>query len=172
MAAMHDALVSVFGGTGFIGRHVVRRLAAEGAIVRILSRDPDRAIDLKPMGTPGQIVAHRLASDDDARLAEALRGATHAVNLIGILYERHKGDFERVQGQLPGRIAAAAAAAGVRRLVHVSAIGADLSSASLYARSKAQGEVAVRAAFPAATILRPSIVVGPEDGFFNRFAAM
>jgi uncharacterized protein YbjT (DUF2867 family) len=172
MAAMHDALVSVFGGTGFIGRHVVRRLASERAVVRILSRDPDRAIDLKPMGAPGQIVLHRLAAPDDASLAAALEGATHAVNLVGILYERRKGDFERIQGQLPGRIAAAAAAAGVRRLVHVSAIGAEPGSASQYARSKAQGEAGVRAAFPAATILRPSIVVGPEDGFFNRFAAM
>jgi NADH dehydrogenase len=169
---VRDEVVSVFGGAGFIGRHVVARLARAGAVVRVFSRQPSLAIDLKPMGAPGQIVLERLAYDDDRQLAAALAGARHAINLIGILYERRAGDFQRVQGELPGRIGAAAAAAGVRRLVQLSAIGADPGSSSLYARSKAAGEQAVRAAFPAATILRPSIVVGPEDGFFNRFAAM
>ena len=169
---MRDEVVSVFGGAGFIGRHVVLRLARAGAVVRVFTRQPSRAIDLKPMGAPGQIVLERLAYEEDAQLAAALHGASHAINLIGILFERRAGDFERIQGALPGRIGAAATAAGVRRLVHLSAIGADPGSPSLYARSKAAGEQAVRAAFPATTILRPSIVVGPEDGFFNRFAAM
>jgi NADH dehydrogenase len=109
---------------------------------------------------------------DDAQIATLVAGVTHVVSLVGILAERRAGDFVAVQGELPGRIGAASAAAGVRRVVHVSAIGADAGSPSLYARTKAQGEAALRAAFPSATILRPSIVFGPEDGFFNRFAAM
>lgn len=169
---MHDAVVCVFGGAGFIGRHLVRRLAAGGAVVRVLSRSPERAIALKPMGSPAQVVLQRLVSDEETHLVEAVAGATHVVNLIGILYERRAGDFKRVQGRLPGRIAAAAASAGVQHMVQLSAIGADPASPSLYARSKAQGEAAVRAVFPTATVLRPSIVVGPEDSFFNRFAAM
>ncbi len=168
---MRDEIVTIFGGAGFIGRHLVRRLAARGATLRVATRSPNSAGHLLPMGDPGQIVLVRFA-EDEMTLAKLVEGASAVVNLVGILFERRAGDFERVHAVLPGRIGAAARAAGVGRLVHLSAIGADPASASLYARSKAQGEAAVRAAFPEAVILRPSIVFGPEDGFFNRFAAM
>lgn len=168
---MREQVVTVLGGAGFVGRHLVRRLAARGATVRVATRSPATAGHLLPMGEVGQIVLARFA-DDEAGLAALLAGATAVVNLVGILFERRAGDFARVHGELPGRIGAAARAAGVGKLVHVSAIGADPASPSLYARSKAAGEAALRAAFPAAVILRPSIVFGPEDGFFNRFAAM
>jgi NADH dehydrogenase len=159
---------TVFGGTGFIGRYVVRRLARTGAIVRVASRHPSKALFLKSAGNVGQIVPIVTNLGEDLSLAAAVGGADVVVNLIGILH----GDFDRVQGEAPGRIARAAADAHVGRFVQVSAIGADADSPSAYARSKAAGEEAVRAAFPDATILRPSIVFGPEDGFFNRFAGM
>lgn len=168
---MRDEIVTIFGGAGFIGRHLVRRLAARGATIRVATRSPSTAGHLLPMGDPGQIVLVRFA-EDEATTAKLVEGASAVVNLVGILFERRAGDFERIHGVLPGRIGAAARAAGVARLVHVSAIGADSGSASLYARSKAQGEGALRAAFPEAVILRPSIVFGPEDNFFNRFAAI
>lgn len=168
---MREQVVTVFGGAGFIGRHVVRRLAARGATVRVATRSPETAGHLLPMGEVGQIVLARFA-DDEAGLARLVAGADAVVNLVGILFERRAGDFDRVHGELPGRIGAAAEAAGVARLVHLSAIGADPASPAHYARSKAAGEAAVRAAFPDAVILRPSIVFGPEDGFFNRFAQM
>lgn len=168
---MRDEIVTIFGGAGFIGRHLVRRLAARGATLRVATRSPNRAGHLLPMADPGQIVLVRFA-EEEGTIAKLVEGASAVVNLVGILFERRAGDFERVHGVLPGRIGAAARAAGVARLVHVSAIGADPGSPSLYARSKAQGEAALRAAFPEAVILRPSIVFGPEDNFFNRFAAM
>lgn len=168
---MRDEIVTIFGGAGFIGRHLVRRLAARGATLRIATRSPSTAGHLLPMGDPGQIVLVRFA-EEEATIAKLVEGASAVVNLVGILFERRAGDFERVHAVLPGRIGSAARAAGVARLVHVSAIGADPGSASLYARSKAQGEAALRAAFPEAVIFRPSIVFGPEDNFFNRFAAM
>ena len=169
---MRQAVVTVFGGTGFIGRHVVRRLAERGATVRVPTRRPRNAGFLQPMGNVAQIVLVPFDGTDEARIAALLDGATHAVNLVGILAERRAGDFVALQGELPGRIAQAATAAGVRRMVQISAIGADPASPSLYARTKAQGEAAARAGFASATILRPSVVFGPEDGFFNRFAAM
>jgi NADH dehydrogenase len=168
---MRDEIVTVFGGAGFIGRHLVRRLAARGATVRVATRSPNTAGHLLPMGEVGQIVLARFG-EDEATIRSLVEGASAVVNLVGILFERRAGDFDRVHGALPGRIATAARAAGVRKFVHVSAIGADPASPSLYARSKAAGERAVREAFPEAVILRPSIVFGPGDGFFNRFAAM
>ncbi len=168
---MREQVVTVFGGAGFIGRHLVRRLAARGATVRVATRSPETAGHLLPMGEVGQIVLARFAGDE-AGLAGLVAGADAVVNLVGILFERRAGDFDRVHGELPGRIGAAARAAGVARLVHLSAIGADPASPAHYARSKAAGEAALRAAFPAAVVLRPSIVFGPEDGFFNRFAQM
>ena len=169
---MRNRLITVFGGTGFIGRHVVRRLAARGARILVPSRDPARGTHLQPMGGVGQIVIERADLASEEALARVVQGAHAVVNLIGILYETGRQTFAEVQGELPGRIGRAAAAAGAARLVQISAIGADLQSASAYARSKAEGERAVRDAFPDATIMRPSIVVGPEDSFFNRFAAM
>lgn len=168
---MRDRVVTIFGGAGFIGRHLVRRLAARGATIRVATRRPEASRHLLPMGEVGQIVLTRFG-EEEARIKALLEGASAVVNLVGILFERRAGEFERVHGRLPGTIGALARAAGIERLVHVSAIGADPASPSLYARSKASGEAALRAAFPAAVILRPSIVFGPEDGFFNRFAAM
>jgi uncharacterized protein YbjT (DUF2867 family) len=171
---MRDRVVTVFGGSGFIGRYVVQRLAALGATVRVPARRPERALFLKPLGAVGQIVLEPWSPRaGDAELARHLVGSTHAVNLIGILHEsRSGGGFDEIQGRLPGRIAAAAAAGGALGLVQVSAIGADPASASAYARTKAAGEAASRAAFDRAVVLRPSVVFGPEDQFFNRFARM
>jgi len=162
----------VFGGGGFIGRHLVRRLGKTGAVVRVPSRHPTRLSFLRTAGVVGQIVPELVGPFDDEELAATIRGADVVINLIGILAEGGGNSFDRLHAKLPGRIAAAAAAAGVKHLVHVSAIGADAHSASAYARTKAAGEEAVRAAFPQATIVRPSIVFGPEDKFFNRFAKM
>jgi uncharacterized protein YbjT (DUF2867 family) len=171
---MRDKVVTVFGGSGFVGRYVVQRLAGMGAVVRVPTRRPERALFLKPMGAVGQIVLEPWdPRGGEVELARHLAGATHAVNLIGILHEsRSGGGFDEVQGRLPGRIVAAAAAGGADGIVHVSAIGADPGSASAYARTKAAGEEAVRAALGRAVVLRPSVVFGPEDQFFNRFARM
>ena len=166
------SVATVFGGSGFIGRYVVKRLALAGHVVRVAGRNPDRAGLLRPMGVVGQIVPLYAPLSDPGAVARAVEGADFVVNLIGILSERRPGDFRRLQADGAGRIAAAAAGAGVGRLVQLSAIGADAESPSQYARSKAAGEQAVRAAMPGATVLRPSIVFGPEDKFFNRFAAM
>jgi NADH dehydrogenase len=172
MQADGRKVATVFGGSGFIGRYVVKRLAERDYIVRVAVRDPEAALFLKPMGVPGQIVPLGVSVTDDAGVAAAVAGAEVVVNLVGILHETRKATFKAVQGEAPGRIGRAAAASGARAVVQLSAIGADPASPSAYARSKAEGEQAVRAAFPAATVLRPSIVFGPEDGFFNRFAAL
>lgn len=169
---MRDKLVTIFGGAGFIGRHVVRSLAERGATIRVATRNAQLAAHLKPMGEIGQIVMTKWNPGDAASVEALVAGADHVVNCVGILFERRAGDFERLQGRLPGLIGQAAAKHGVQRVVHVSAIGADAASPSLYAKSKAEGESSLRAAFPAAVILRPSIVFGPEDQFFNRFAQM
>lgn len=162
----------VFGGTGFIGRYVVQRLAKRDYVVRVVTRGAEAARSLMTQGMVGQIVPVAAGTMDAPALHRALEGAEIAVNLIGILSEGHAGDFARVHAALPGRIATAAAAAGVTHLVQISAIGADPASESLYARSKAEGEAAVLSAFPRATILRPSVVFGHEDAFFNRFAGL
>lgn len=172
MRASDGAVATVFGGSGFIGRYVVQRLARAGYIVRAAVRDPEAALFLKPMGGVGQVVPVRCDITRPEEVAIALSGAALAVNLVGILFEGRGSRFAAVQAEGAGLVAAAAAAAGVGRLVHVSAIGADSASESAYARSKAEGEAAVLAAFPAASILRPSIVFGPEDGFFNLFATL
>jgi NADH dehydrogenase len=169
---MAARVVTVFGGSGFIGRTLVKRLAKTGAVIRVPVRNPERAKVLKPMGDVGQITPFRIELGADAEIAAAVEGADAVVNLIGILYESRRGDFARVHGEAPGRMARAARAAGASHVVQVSAIGADAASPSAYGRSKAAGEAAVRSAFPDAVILRPSIVFGPEDDFFNRFAAM
>ena len=161
-------VAAVFGGNGFIGRYVVQRLAASGHVVRVAGRNTEKAKDLMVTGGVGQVVALYTSFSNPATIARAVEGADLVVNLIGIL----SGDFQRVQAEGPGLIARAAASAGVRRMVQVSAIGADAQSPSAYARSKAHGERAVHEAMPAASILRPSIVFGAEDKFFNRFGAM
>ncbi len=165
--------VTVFGGSGFVGRYVVKRLAQRGCVVRVCVRDTVAASFLKPMGNVGQIVPMRVSlASDDAALRVAVEGADAVVNLVGILAEGGAQTFQALQAEGPGRLAKAAAEAGVAKFVQVSALGADANSKAAYARSKAAGEAGVRAAFPNATIFRPSIVIGPEDGFFNRFAQM
>jgi len=164
--------VTVFGGSGFVGRYLVRRLAAEGWVVRLAVRDAVAAAFLKPAGNVGQIVPMRCNVLDDEAVAAAVAGADAVVNLVGILYQFGRQRFDPIHTEAPARIGRAAAAAGVSRYLHVSAIGADPSSPSLYARSKAAGEAGACAAFPGVTLVRPSIVIGPEDGFFNRFARM
>lgn len=169
---MMQRIATVFGGSGFIGRQVVQRLAQEGCLVRVAVRDPVAAEVLRTQGQIGQIVPLRASVLDEGAVARAVEGAAWVVNLVGILFERRPGDFARVQAEGAGRVARLAAAAGASRFVQISAIGADAASQSLYARSKAEGEKAVREAFPDATILRPSVVFGPGDGFFTRFAGL
>lgn len=163
-------LVTVFGGSGFLGRHIVRALANEGWRVRVAVRNPTTAHFLRPMGRVGQIqiVKTNIRKDDSVRAA--LNGAEAAVNLVGILYAGGSQTFEGIHAHGAGRIARIAAEEGVAALLHISAIGADKKSTSRYARSKAEGEALVREAFPKAIIFRPSIVFGPEDNFFNKFA--
>lgn len=163
-----DILVSVFGGSGLVGRYVAQSLLKTGVRIRIAERDPRRAWFLKPLGGLGQVQFVPAAITDKAAVAAAVAGADAVVNLVGIL----KGPVHKIHVEGARNIAEAAAAAGVPALVHVSAIGADPDAASAYARSKGEGEDAVRAAFPAATIVRPSIVFAPEDDFVNRFARM
>jgi uncharacterized protein YbjT (DUF2867 family) len=165
-------VATVFGGSGFIGRYVVKRLAQRGFIVRVAVRDPEAALFLKTAGAVGQVVPLFASVENEPTVQRAVEGAALVVNLVGILAEGRSGDFQRVHAEGAGRLARLAAAAGVERLAHLSAIGADKASPSRYGKSKAAGEEAVRAAFPGATILRPSIVFGPEDQFFNRFAAL
>ncbi len=173
MAQISDQrLVTVFGGSGFVGRHVVALLAREGWQVRVAVRRPDAALFLKPAGVVGQVTPIAANIRDQASVERALAGADAAVNLVAILHESGKQRFQALQAEGAGRIAAAAARAGLSHLVHISAIGADAASDAAYARTKAEGEQAVLRAFPTAVILRPSIIFGPEDGFFNRFGAM
>ncbi len=168
-----NRLITVFGGSGFIGRHLVRRLARlDDATICVVSRHPRSAAFLKTAGGVGQVIPVGVDIFSDEQVAAVVAGADIVINLVGILYEQGRWTFQAVHADAAGRIARAAKAAGARRLIQVSAIGADQGSASAYARSKANGEAAVLAAFPEATILRPSIVFGPEDGFFNRFASM
>jgi NADH dehydrogenase len=166
------ALVTIYGGSGFIGRHVVSALAKTGARMRIAVRRPELAGHLQPLGGVGQINAVQANVRYPDSLLAAAQGADAVVNLVGILFPAGKQTFSAVQDEGAGHVAEAATAAGARALVHVSAIGADAKSRSAYARTKAQGEAAVQEAFSDAVILRPSVVFGPEDDFFNRFAAL
>jgi NADH dehydrogenase len=169
---MTRGLATVFGGSGFIGRYVVRRLASDGWQVRIAVRRPDQALFLKTAGDIGLVTPIAANIRDQRSVEAAVAGADLVVNLVGILFPSGRQRFDAVHAEGAGRVAAAAAAAGVKALVHISAIGADPQSNSAYARSKAAGEAAVRKAYPGAIILRPSIVFGAEDEFFNRFAKM
>jgi uncharacterized protein YbjT (DUF2867 family) len=165
-------VAAVFGGSGFIGRYVVKRLVDHGYVVRVAVRDPEAAMFLKPMGAVGQVVPLYCSVTNDATVRRAAEQADIVVNLVGILAESRPGDFDRMHAEGAGRIARIATECGVARFAHLSAIGADPASPSHYGASKARGEQAVRDGFPGATILRPSLVFGPEDQFFNRFAAL
>ena len=165
-------LVTVYGGSGFVGRYVVQRLAQAGWRVRVAVRRPNEALFLKGYGHVGQVEPILCNIRDEASVARAMTSADAVVNCVGILSESGKNSFDAVQSEGAGRVARLAAKAGVARLVQISAIGADADGESAYARTKAIGEAAVREAFPQAVILRPSIVFGPEDQFFNRFAGM
>jgi len=169
---MRNRRTAVLGGSGFIGRYIVKRLAARGEVIAVGCRNAEAAKHLKPLGDVGQIVPLNVGIGDDALLPAFLAGNDSLVNCVGILRESGAQTFELVHHTGPARLARFAREAGVDRFIHVSAIGADPRSSSAYARTKAAGEQAVRDAFPTVTILRPSVVFGPEDQFFNRFAAM
>jgi uncharacterized protein YbjT (DUF2867 family) len=169
---MKRRVITVFGGSGFLGRHIVQRLANAGFGVRVGVRDTEDALYLKPLGEVGQIIPVPVNIMDASSLPAVLEGASGAINLVGILSEWGKQTFQNVHVEGAANIAKAASKAGVKSLVQVSALGADKASSSEYARTKAQGEDAVKAAFPKAVILRPSVVFGVEDNFFNMFASL
>jgi uncharacterized protein YbjT (DUF2867 family) len=163
-----DRLVTLFGGGGFLGRYVAQALFRSGARVRIAERNPRAAYFLKPLASVGQVQFVRADIRDVGQVRDAVKEADAVVNLVGIL----RGDFEGLHVEGGRNVAEAAAAAGASSLVHVSAIGADPASPSAYGRTKGEGEAAVKAAFPTATIMRPSLVFGREDNFVNRFAGL
>ncbi|MBW4707030.1 complex I NDUFA9 subunit family protein [Roseobacter sp. YSTF-M11] len=165
-------LVTIYGGSGFVGRYITRRMAKAGWRVRVAVRRPNEAIFVKPYGVVGQVEPVFCNIRDDASVRAVMAGADAVVNCVGILAESGKNQYDAVQAEGPERIARIAAEQGVAQMVHVSAIGADEGSESDYARTKAEGEAGVQAHMPGAVILRPSIVFGAEDQFFNRFASM
>ena len=164
-------LVTVFGGSGFVGRHVVRALARRGYRIRVAVRRPDLAGFLQPLGNVGQISFVQANLRYRSSVDAAVQGADHVVNCVGILFESGRNGFDAVQDFGARAVAEAARSVGAT-LTHISAIGADAKSDSVYAATKGRAEAAVQSILPDATILRPSIVFGPEDGFFNKFAAM
>jgi uncharacterized protein YbjT (DUF2867 family) len=165
-------LVTIYGGSGFVGRYIARRMAKEGWRVRVAVRHPNDALFVKPYGVVGQVEPVFCNIRDDASVRAVMAGADAVVNCVGVLNEIGKNGFQATQAEGAARIARIAAETGVAHLVQISAIGADAASDSLYARTKAEGEAGVLAAFPAAVILRPSVIFGQEDQFFNRFAGM
>lgn len=167
-----NKIITVIGGTGFLGRYVVRLLAREGYSVQVVSRHPARTAALKPSGDVGQIVPIYGDAKNIGPLHDALERSYAIINLTGILYEKGKQSFTAVHAQAPERLAQAAETLGVSRFIHVSALGVDKATGSHYARTKVLGEKAVMAAFPTASILRPSVMFGAEDNFFNQFAQM
>jgi len=170
--ARSDSLITVFGGSGFLGSQVVRALLRDGHRVRIAVRNPNLAFESQTQGQVGQI--QRVACDvaDDAQVAAALDGATAAVNVVGILHETPWRKFGVLHAAAPERIARACARRGIDRLVHISALGADPGSRSAYARTKGEGEVRARVALKTTTVVRPSVVFGPGDSLLNRFGSM
>lgn len=168
----NSTVVTVFGGSGFLGRYVVQALARASCRIKVGVRRPDLALHLQPLGTVGQIALLQANVRDERSVIEAMRGADAVVNLVGILRPSGRQKFQAIHVEAAERIAKAAHMAGARALVHISAIGAGRLARSAYARTKGIGETRVLAAFPEAVILRPSIVFGPEDDFFNRFAAL
>jgi len=166
------ALITIYGGSGFIGRHVVRAIAKTDARMRVAVRRPELALHLQPLGDVGQINAVQANVRFPDSLLAAAQGADAVINLVGILFPTGKQTFKAVQDEGARHVAEAARAAGAKALVHISAIGASPDAPSVYARTKAAGEAAVKDVYPGAVILRPSIVFGPEDDFFNRFAKL
>lgn len=164
-------LVTIFGGSGFVGRHVVRALAKRGYRIRVAVRRPDLAGHLQPLGNVGQISFVQANLRYRKSVDRAVDGADHVINCVGVLFESGRNTFEAVQDFGARAVAEAARATGAT-LTHISAIGADASSQSSYARTKGRAEAAILETLPAAVILRPSIIFGPEDGFFNKFAEM
>lgn len=168
--ALQNKVVTIFGGTGFIGRYVISQLAREGATVKIMTRHPSSAYFLRQFGTVGQIVPV-LCNYSDTEIREAVKGSDIVVNCLGILFEKKRGQFSQVHEYYAGVMAGACAEFGVERFIHISAAGIE-NSKSRYAETKLSGERTVRSSFPPATILRPSVVFGPEDDFFNKFAKL
>jgi len=168
----HSQLVSIIGGSGFVGRYIAQRMARRGWRVRVACRRPNEAMFVKPYGVVGQVEPVQCNIRDDASMRRVIAGADVVINCVGILYQAGRNTFDACQTDGAARAARIAAEEGVGRFVHISAIGADLESDAEYARTKAEGEAAVLAAMPDAVILRPSIIFGTEDQFFNRFAAM
>ena len=165
-------LVTIYGGAGFVGRYIARRMAKQGWRVRVACRRPNEALFVKPYGVPGQVEPVFCNIRDDASVRAVMQGADAVVNCVGTFSRGGKNNFAAVQAEAPGRIARIAAETGVGQMVHISAIGAAIDAPSIYGRTKAEGEAAVKAAFPGAVILRPSVIFGSEDGFFNRFGTM
>ncbi len=165
-------LVTIYGGSGFVGRYIARRLAQQGWRIRVAVRRPNEAMFVKPYGTVGQVEPVLCNIRDDASVVEAMRGADAVVNCVGILAPSGKNTFEAAQAEGATRVARIAAEQGIDTMVHVSAIGADVDAESDYGRSKGEGEAGVLEHMPNAMILRPSVVFGQEDQFFNRFASM
>lgn len=167
-----DKIATVFGGTGFVGRQIVRELAAKGYRVKVATRVPEHAYFLKPYGNVGQIVPFACNYGESTSIAQAVKGAQVVVNCIGILYEKgKKRTFQKIHVDVPATIAKACTEGSIERFVHISALGCD-TGASKYAQSKLEGEKAVFSNFPAATILRPSVIFGEDDDFFNMFAEL
>jgi uncharacterized protein YbjT (DUF2867 family) len=165
-------LVTVFGGSGLIGRHTVRALAQAGYRVRVAVRAPNLANYLLPAGHVGQIQIVKCNVRNAEQVAAALHGADAAINLVGVLFSRGSQSFKALHADAPATIAKAAKEAGIETLIHISTPGISIDSESVYARTKAEGDAALRASFPQATILKPSLIFGPEDNFFNKFAGL
>ncbi len=162
---------TVFGGTGFVGRQIVRELAKRGIIVKVATRAPERAYFLRTAGVVGQIVPFACNYSDPKSIAAAVRGSDYVVNCVGMLYERRKNDFKKAHAEIPAKIAEVCKAAGVKRFVHISIPNIEADH-SRYAQTKLEGEKSIRTNFPKAIILRPSVIFGPDDDFFNKFARL
>ena len=169
---MSARVVTVFGGTGFVGRHVVGRLANAGTRVRVVCRDPESALFLKPLGDPGQIIAVKANITDKHEVAKAIEGSDAVVNCAGVIASRGWNTLESVHKAGSAILAKAVNAAGIKTLVHLSALGATLKSECRYTQTKAHGEEAILGNFPDATILRPSLIIGAEDNFLNLYASL
>jgi uncharacterized protein YbjT (DUF2867 family) len=170
--AQTQQIVTILGGTGFVGRYVVQHLARAGYRIRVVARNPDAALPLKTAGDPGQVSLVAGNINRPETLAKAVAGAFAVINLVGVLFEKKGQDFTNIQAKAPENIAKMAKFAGVERFIQMSALGVDHAFGSEYARTKLLGEKSVAAAFPGATILRPSVIFGAGDNFFNKFAGM